>query len=138
LTFQNIHSLYLQFTQDLNYVMVQDCMKIGVKKAKFLGIDTLGIAEQNTLAGTLAFQEDCKKKEIKSIIGETITVLAEDKSKFHIKLYVQNEEGWKNLLWINKVINVDNGGEYIGIGELLDNVKLNGLICVLSPEVNLK
>jgi DNA polymerase-3 subunit alpha len=36
------------------------------KKAKFLGINTLGIAEENTLAGTLAFQEDCKKKEIKA------------------------------------------------------------------------
>jgi hypothetical protein len=38
---------------------------------------------------------------------------------------------------INKAINVDNGGEFIGIGELLTNMNTEGLICVLSPEVNL-
>ena len=104
-----------------------------IRKAKFLGVDTLGICEENTLAGTLPFQEECKKAGIKSIIGETIVVLAEDKSKFTIKLYVQNAEGWKNLLWINKLINVDNGGEYIKWEELFHAYK-NGLVMVLTPE----
>jgi DNA polymerase-3 subunit alpha len=40
-----------------------------VKKAKFLNIDTLGICEENTLAGTLPFQEECLKSKIKPIIG---------------------------------------------------------------------
>jgi hypothetical protein len=31
------------------------------KKAKFLGIHTLGICEKNTLAGALKFQEECQK-----------------------------------------------------------------------------
>ena len=35
-------------------------------KAKFLQIPTLGICEKNTLAGTMAFQQACQKKEIKS------------------------------------------------------------------------
>src|SRR6202012_1897180 len=59
------------------------------KKAEFLGIDTLGICEENTLAGTLDFQIACKEAKIKSIIGET--VLVKGKNNFFVKLYAKNE-----------------------------------------------
>lgn len=108
------------------------------KKAKFLGVDTLGICELNTLAGTLDFQSSCKDAGIKPIIGETITILTTSKAKINIKIYVQDEEGWINLLWINKIINVDNTGEYITEEQLLNkDLKTEGLIVVLSPEVDL-
>lgn len=109
------------------------------KKAKFLNIQTLGICEENTLAGTLDFQDACSKADIRSIIGETITILTTDRAKFNIKLYVQDQEGWKNLLWINKLINVDNEGAYIKEEELFNrNINTEGLICVLNPDVDLK
>lgn len=107
------------------------------QKAKFLNIKTLGICEDNTLAGTIDFQQSCLDAGIKPIIGETITVLAFDKSKFNIKLYVQNDEGWKNLIWINKLINVDNEGSYIKEDELFC-CNTAGLICVINPDVNLE
>lgn len=106
------------------------------KKAKFLGVTTLGICEQNTLAGTLDFQGACLKEGIKPIIGETIILLTESKAKLPLKIYVENEVGWKNLLWINKLINVDNGGEFIREAELL-NVPTEGLILILSPEFDI-
>jgi hypothetical protein len=66
-----------------------------VKKANFLGIKTLGIAEDNTLAGVLSFQEECEKKGIRSIIGETITVRRAGTRDFRVKLYCLNrEKGW--------------------------------------------
>ena len=100
------------------------------KKASFLGIDTLGICERNTLAGTLAFQIACEDKHIKSILGETIDVKL-GQSTYRVKLYVQNEKGWNNLLWLNKIINVDREYEhYVTQGELFE--RNEGLICVLN------
>jgi DNA polymerase-3 subunit alpha len=108
-----------------------------IKKAKFLGVNTLGICEENTLAGTLAFQDECKKADIKPIIGETITILSDTKAKFNVKFYVENQVGWENLLWINKIINVDNGGAGVHESELWMDCLTDGLVCVLTPEVNL-
>lgn len=79
------------------------------KKAQFLGIKTLGICEKNTLAGVLKFQLECKKWGIKPIIGATYTIFDEKNDyRFDIKCYVQNEMGWRNLLLINKEVNVTN------------------------------
>lgn len=100
------------------------------KKARYLGIKTLGICEENTLAGTLDFQNSCKEAGIKSIIGETITVKGE-KLSYPLKLYVQNETGWKNLLRINAEINVHNKG-FVTLRKLADFAE--GLICIIPPD----
>lgn len=105
-----------------------------IKKAKFFGINTLGICELNTLAGTLSFQEACIEEDIKPIIGETITILTDTGGKMHVKVYVCIDAGWESLLRINKIINVDHGGEYITELELLRE-KWDGLFCVLTPDV---
>jgi DNA polymerase-3 subunit alpha len=107
-----------------------------IKKAKFLGITTLGICEQNTLAGTLSFQGECKDEKIKSIIGETIRIRTEKEGFMNVKMYVKNEEGWNSILKINKIINVDNAGEFIPAMDFF-KAKWKGLICVLTPEVPL-
>ena len=84
-----------------------------VKKAKFLNHTALGISDKNTLAGTLPFQLACDKENIKSILGATITVAYDYDDKlehqivFDLKVYVENAKGWRNLLKINKAINVD-------------------------------
>lgn len=101
------------------------------KKAKFLGIESLGICENNTLAGTLSFTEECKKEGIKPIIGESIRVVGEYGDKeFYLKLFVINKKGWRNLLNINAHINVHNDG-FIKENELLK--RLEGLVVVFSP-----
>lgn len=71
-------------------------------KANYLGIRALGICERNTLASALKFQEVCKKKGIKSIIGEEICVKG-DKT-YYFKLYAKNDNGWKNLINISNII----------------------------------
>lgn len=87
-----------------------------VQKAVFMRVKALGICDNNTLAGTLAFQTSCEKRGVKPIIGETVTVAVNyDESKqnqetFELKLYILNHEGWRNLLFINKAINVDYDG----------------------------
>ena len=77
------------------------------------------------------------KKKIKSIIGETVTVAinySEDKQNqetFELKLFILNYEGWRNLLLINKAINVDYNG-FIP-DELLYTLG-KGLCCVVPKE----
>lgn len=78
-------------------------------KARFLGITSLGLCEKNTLAGTLKFQLECSRSNIKSIIGATYTVFREQEDlRYDVKIYVKNSNGWQNLLLINKEINVTN------------------------------
>jgi DNA polymerase III subunit alpha len=84
-----------------------------IQKAKFLNMSRLGFCNENTLAGALAFQIACGKEGIKPVIGETITVARnyleseEIHNLFKLKVYVKNKIGWRNLLRINKSINVD-------------------------------
>lgn len=104
-----------------------------VKKAKFLQIKTLGICELNTLAGTLPFQIACQQEKIKSIIGCTITI-KEGISEEKYKVYVVSEIGWRNLLLINKEINVINDG-FIFVEDLYKYSE--GLILVLSSHYEL-
>jgi len=107
-----------------------------VQKAKFLGIDTLAIAEHNTLAGTLLFQKTCEKKDINFVLGETITIKDKKFTEFFGKCYVLNEEGWFNLLYINKTINVDNAeSQFIDEESLLKYGE--GLAFVFDSETEL-
>ncbi len=78
-----------------------------IKKAKFLNIDVLGICEKNTLGGALNFQLTCKKNNIIPIVGEQI-VVKNAENTLQLKCFVKNKTGWKNLLLINKEINVVN------------------------------
>jgi DNA polymerase III subunit alpha len=99
-------------------------------KAKFLQIDTLAICEANTLAGALKFQMACDDNDIKSIIGETITVRS-DTNEYKIKLYVADAIGWGNLLRIHKSVVVDNEG-FTSPQELC--ARSAGLYCVFQHD----
>ena len=101
------------------------------KKAKFLGISTLGICEKNTLAGIMSFQEACQGDEIKSILGETITIKNENDLFNEGKVYALNEKGWKNILQINAEINVINPTQYIDEKRLLELGE--GVVFVFDP-----
>jgi len=102
-----------------------------ITKAKFLEIKTLGICEKNTLAGTLKFQLDCKSQAIKSILGATYSIKVKDKL-FDCKFYVLNKIGWKNLLALNKKVNVDRKEKYIEEPELVSYGE--GLAFIINSE----
>lgn len=111
--------------------------ELWVKKAAFMKVKALGICDKNTMAGVLAFQTACEKKGVKPIIGETVTVAidySEEKQNqetFELKLYVLNDEGWTNLLLINKAVNVDYDGF---IPDVLLYTRGRGLCCVVPKE----
>lgn len=86
------------------------------KKAKFLNHKAIGVCNKNSLASSLSFQTAAEKLGLKCIIGETITVARnynpdeQIQETFELKLYVINDKGWNNLLFISKNINVDYNG----------------------------
>ena len=110
------------------------------KKASFMECKAVGICDKNTMAGVLSFQTACEKKKIKSIIGETVTVAinySEEKQNqetFELKFFILNYDGWKNLLLINKAINVDYNGF---IPDTLLYTLGKGLCCVVPKESEL-
>ena len=105
------------------------------KKAKFLGVNTLGICEKNSLAGSLKFQAECQKNGLKSIIGMECTVYDQPRDiRFTVKVYARNDKGWKDLLTINKFINCDNP-KYIGLQDFNQITRDNDdLILFLDPK----
>jgi DNA polymerase-3 subunit alpha len=105
------------------------------KKAKFLGVKTLGICEKNSLAGALKFQTECQKNDIKSVIGMECVVYDQPRDfRFTVKVYARNDKGWRDLLTINKFINCDNP-KYIGL-EDFNKITTNNddLIMFLDPK----
>lgn len=109
-------------------------LKNHIKKSKFYGCTHAGMCDKNTLAGTLSWQSECKKLDIKPVLAMTIDVAIDYDAKlnnlpsiYELKLYVTNFQGWQNLLQINKCINVDHN-KFITEDELI-NFK-EGLICV--------
>lgn len=125
-TFLGIHSGYEICNGSRNY-------EDWIKKAIFLGINKLGICELNTLAGTLKFQNECKKNNIKSILGETVSVKSKN-TNYQLKLFAKNEEGFKNLIRINSQINVIND-KFVTEEFVLNHA--NGLICIIPCSIKL-
>jgi DNA polymerase-3 subunit alpha len=103
-----------------------------VKKAKFLGIETLGICEKHSLSGAFAFQQECQKNGLKSIIGMQVDVKVNSNQKIcTVKLYCKDFQGWLNLLKLNTILNVD-GKTYIE--EDFFNKNTDGLIIIIDPK----
>lgn len=116
------------------FEMLNSCgsYKDWVDKAKFLGIQKLGICEKGNLAGVFKFQSACKKEGIDPIFGMEIPIKDEKKDLlFSVKVFVKNEEGWLNLLKISKLLNVDGNG-FTSIESFIEN--RNGLFCILDPK----
>lgn len=108
-----------------------------IKRAKFLRQKYLAICDLDTLGGTLSFQLSCQKSKIIPIIGESISVAhdyieGEIPDNFDLKLYVKNKDGWRTLLNISKVVNVDHN-KFIPLERLLE-FKTKDLICVISTK----
>lgn len=104
-----------------------------VKKAKFLGLKSLGICEKNSLSGVIKFQSACEAVGIKPIIGMEITVWKGGDVYYGLKCFAKDETGWLNLLSINKVINTENSR--VIEEDVLFNY-LDGVISVLDPKTS--
>jgi DNA polymerase III subunit alpha len=74
-----------------------------VSRAKALGYTSLAITDTNNMFGVITFYQECKKNNIKPIIGIELDVL--DKK---ILLYAKNNNGYKNLIKLATLISERN------------------------------
>lgn len=99
-----------------------------IRKAKYLGHTALGVCDYNTMAACFVFQKACDAAGIKPVFGYSLTVEA-DGFNFGAKVYVQTQQGFRNLLRIQKAIMVDNvENKTIDISELLNRAEGNALV----------
>lgn len=82
-------------------------MKDWCDKAKFLGYKGLSVADKNTMASSLELQQSATDKQMKYCFGYSLTVRIGN-AKVGAKMYSFTQTGFKNMLRIQKIINVDN------------------------------
>jgi DNA polymerase-3 subunit alpha len=98
-----------------------------VRKAKWMGHTALGLCDRNTMAGTLAFQKECAKADIRHVFGYSLT-LDDNGTEVPLKVYCQSQQGLQNLLRIQKAVMVDREDGRIAPGELMSYGRGNILV----------
>ena len=73
-----------------------------VSRAKELGQKSLSITDHGTLSGIVEFYKECKRQDIKPVIGREFYICdnCEDKTQnsyFHLVLLAKNNKGLQNL-----------------------------------------
>lgn len=84
------------------YSLLDGACRLGglVQRAKELGMSALAITDHGALYGAVEFYSECKKADIKPIIGCEIYLTKDsitEKTPFHLTLLCMNYEGYRNL-----------------------------------------
>ena len=114
-----------------DYSLLHSTLKIKdlVKKAKEYGYSALGITELDNLFSAIEFYEECKKNDIKPIIGSEIYVNRDFLSR--VILLAKNKRGYDNLMYLSSISYLNYYKTYpqIPFDELVKNQE--GLIVIL-------
>jgi DNA polymerase III subunit alpha len=84
-----------------------------VARAKEIGFTHLGVSDHGNIDGAIKFQGACKDGGIKPIIGcelyvvPDIAVKGKEETRRHIVAMIENEKGWKNMLQMLTIANID-------------------------------
>jgi len=89
-----------------------------VSLAKEYGYNSLAITDENNMFGVMEFYLECKKNNIKPIIGIELTF-----DNAILLLYAKNLEGYKNLIKLS-TIKSDNNLTYEDLSKYKDNLIL--------------
>jgi DNA polymerase-3 subunit alpha len=112
-----------------------DKVKNIVAYAKELGMKALGISDHGNACGIAQLYMECKKAEIKPIMGCEVYFqpsFDSTKKRFHLCLYAKNKVGYKNLCQILSEANEKNFYRYGHVTfEMLEKYK-EGLICTTA------
>lgn len=97
-------------------------------KTKFLGYKGLSVADMNTMAASLDLQQSATSKELKYCFGYSLNIRIGD-NKVGAKVYAATQQGFKNMLRIQKAIGVDNiETKEISLIDLLNLAEGNTLV----------
>ena len=94
-----------------------------------MNMPALALTDYSNMYGTIEFYSTCKKEGIKPVIGAEFTIYSNER-KFQIVLLAKDLVGYKNLMRITSIVNVENPISPILTDEILTEYRA-GLI-VLS------
>jgi len=135
LGFANLHT-HSHFTLLDGVAQIPDL----VKYAKAQGYKALGLADSGNLYGAIEFWNECRKKEIKPILGVDFYVAPRtrhdkeariDSRRSRLILFAENETGWKNLLALVTYSHLEGLYYKPRIDRELMERYREGLVCVL-------
>ncbi len=102
------------------YSLLDGLSKISklMKKVKEMGMDSVAITDHGAMYGAIEFYKEAKKEGIKPIIGIETYVSLVDHTKrpekqsgegknYHLLLLAKNEEGYKNLMKISSIAQLE-------------------------------
>ena len=99
-----------------------------VKTAKWMGHRSIGICDRNTMAATLQLQKEAKAAGIGYVFGYSLTMCFGADVEVGAKIYVSTNRGFRNLLRIQKAINVDREDGKIDYLEVLNRADGNVIV----------
>jgi len=104
-------SKFISLHNHSDHSILDGCAKISeiVARAKALDQDAISITDHGTISGVIQFYEECKKNDIKPILGSEFYVCDSDASlkestnrkARHLIVLAKNLEGYKDLIWLN-------------------------------------
>lgn len=101
--------MFIHLRNHSHYSLLSALPKIDalVKKAKSFGMPALALTDYSNMYGAIEFYKACEKEEIKPLIGAEFSLKYEDRV-FQVVLLAQTFEGYKNLMRITSIVNVEN------------------------------
>lgn len=98
-----------------------------VKTAKWMGHKSIGICDKNTMAATLQLQKEARSVGIGYVFGYSL-VMQIDGDEVGAKIYVHTQKGFRNLLRIQKAVNVDREDGMVDYVEVLNRAEGNVIV----------
>lgn len=120
--------MFIHLRNHTHYSLLKALPKVDalIQKAKDCGMTSVAITDYNNMYGTIEFYSKCIKNKIKPIIGSELSIQYRDRL-FKIVLLAKTSEGYKNLMRIVSIVNVNDSLNPILTDEILIKYK-NGLI----------
>lgn len=109
---------YVHLHNHTQYSLLDGLTKIPelIDGVKAMGMDSVAITDHGTLSGVIEFYKTAQAGDIKPIIGMETYVAArshnekdpvKDKNSFHLILIAMNEKGYRNLMQLSTIANLE-------------------------------
>lgn len=101
--------MFVQLRNHTHYSLLKALPKVTdlITEAKNCGMSALAICDYSNMYGTIEFFSACKKNKIKPIIAVEFSIRYNERL-FQIVLIAKNSVGYKNLMRITSIVNIDN------------------------------
>jgi DNA polymerase-3 subunit alpha len=132
---------YVHLHNHTEYSLLDGLSKVKslVARVKELQMEAVAITDHGTMYGAVEFYKECIKENIKPLVGiETYVVNGDhkhkegksDKENHHLVLIAKNYEGYKNLMKITTIANIEGFYYRPRIGKEILKGLNNGILCL--------